>query len=71
MNWKQILFVIKYTWHEDVYSIGLDFDTAHWHNGQPFSDCAKPTPGGQRILQVNGGHWSLHSQISQPKRSFK
>jgi len=68
---KIFFFVIQPTWHDDVCSIGWDFDTAHWHNGQPFFDCVKPIPGGQKILQENGGHWLLHSHISQPNRSFK
>lgn len=70
-NKAKVIILIKHTWHKDVDSIGLDLGIAHWHSGQPFSDCAKPMPDGQSILHENGGHRSLHSQTSQPNRSFK
>ncbi len=59
------------TWQDDVYSVGFAFVVAHWHNGQPSADLANPTSVGHCIPQENGGHWSLHSQMSQPNKSFK
>ncbi len=59
------------TWQDDVYSVGFDFVVAHWHNGQPSADLANPTSVGHCIPQENGGHWSLHSQMSQLNKSFK